>query len=77
MKSFNEWLEEIVNKEMAAKEKKDSMESKGFLGHNYHDRLLQLYTAYQNYQLVEKTKWLVFATWALVIATILLVVFKA
>jgi len=76
MKTFNEWLEETVDKEMDEKQKKDWMKSRGIFSQNYHDRLISLYIAYQNYQLVEKTKWLVWATWALAIGTILVLVFK-
>ena len=72
MKSFNEWLEDIVDEEMKEKEKKDSDKFKGFLGHNYHDRLIQLYAAYQNYLLTRKTHWLVIVTICLALATTVL-----
>ena len=76
MKSFNEWLEGIVDKEMDEKTKKDATKYGGLLANNHDDRLIQLYSVYQNYLLVEKTKWLVFATWALAIGTILVLVLK-
>jgi hypothetical protein len=74
--NFNRWLEFKLNKEFEEKEKKDYDKSKGFLGRNYHDRLIQLYLAYENYRLVEKTKWLVWATWALAIVTIILALIR-
>lgn len=76
MKYFNEWLEEVVNKDMDEKQKKDWIKSKGIFSGNYHDRLIQLYLAYQNYSLTEKTKWLVWATWALAIGTLLVLILK-
>lgn len=76
MKSFNKWLEEDVNKEMKEKEVKDLINSKGLFANNYHDKLTQLYLAYQNYSLAERTKWLVWATWALVIGTLLVLISK-
>ena len=73
---FINWLEEIVDKEMGEKTKKDLQKSGGLLSEKHDDRLIQLYLAYQTYLLVRKTHWLAIATWALAIGTILVLIFK-
>lgn len=76
MKSFNEWLEKIVDKDFKKKWTKDGEKSKGLYANNWNEKVTSLYSAYQNYLLVEKTKWLVRATWALAIGTLLILIFK-
>ena len=76
MKSFNQWLEKIADKEIEEKWIKDSKKSGGLFANNWDEKVTSLYSAYQNYLLVQKTKWLVWATWALAVGTLLVLIFK-
>ncbi|MFH0712029.1 MAG: hypothetical protein V1889_02875 [archaeon] len=67
---FIKWLNILSKEEVAG-----AMSTPVF-NNNYKEPLIQLYSAYQNYLLVQKTKWLVWVTWALAIGTLLVLIFK-
>ena len=76
MKSFNQWLEKIANKEIEEKWNEDGAKSGGLFSDNWNEKVNSLYSTYQTYLLVQKTKWLVWATWALAIGTLLVLILK-
>ena len=65
---FEDWMRE-AEVDMSKREKKDLKESKGLIAYNYHDRLIQYWIGYKT---IQSTQHLVWATWILAIATIIL-----
>ena len=66
--AFKEFLNESI-RDMKEKERVDMQRSGGLVAENYDDRNISLWIGYKT---IESTKHLIWATWFLAIATIIL-----
>lgn len=70
-KGFEKWMVEFE------KDWRDSKSYAVLTGKGWSTATYQLLTWYMQYKQEKLTRWLVYGTWALAIATLLLVIFKA